>query len=116
MVIGLLDFYLTGGKIIVSKKVFAKEMLLREGVLKEFIASNTDGKIGPEITKNEDGTVIIDFRFIDGKKLSDNPDTLCERLIERYKDEISGIIYYKGFYQTFTQTFYYEKDLSKNSN
>jgi hypothetical protein len=110
----LVDYYVTGGKIVIQKTEFAKEMLRKDSVLRILLGYTTGrlpGENAPSIERNENGTVTIDYHKVPEIKLNDEPQVLVNSLKQRYGEEISGKLTIRSVYTTFQQLYYFTIDL-----
>ncbi|WP_105614631.1 hypothetical protein [Vallitalea okinawensis] len=90
-----IDIDIIGGKILIDKKVFAKEMLKKGSYLRQLTKSSAKGttKKDPAIIK-EDGSsfVIIDYNDAANVSLNEDFDQQLTALKEKYSGLIKGRI------------------------
>jgi hypothetical protein len=107
----LLEYYITGGILRMTKAAFAKEILRKDSILRKLFANEKGFQNTPGFYKDEKGNVDIDFNSYKGIKLTEDPEVLVKELKQRYEKEIGGKLYYKGVYETFRQEFNFDIEL-----
>lgn len=110
----VIEYWITGGVIVMEKGAFTAEILRKDSIVRSFIDSSSSIGSEPQnnaVKKNEDGTVTIDLRRWEEKKLEQDPNALADELKKRYGDKIKGRISFKYLYTTFGQLFYETAEL-----
>lgn len=91
-----MNVIITGGRLSVDQKVFAKEMLIAGSLLKKLMNGTNGPKRKPEITKDPiAGVVQIDFNPSEGIILDENYTELCKQIREQFAGKIEGSIVVK---------------------
>ncbi len=85
-----MEFILIGGNLIIEKKVFTKEMLTKESLLKVFLrARDIPNKEGPKIEKEGD-YVRINYNHSSGVDLGENYEEKVKALKGKYRNKVKG--------------------------
>lgn len=106
-VIYVLEYYVTGGILKMTKSAFAKEILRKDSILRKLLANEKNFQNNIEFSKDDIGNVNINFNFYNPAAISEDPNDLVKELKQRYGKDINGDLHYKGYYETFKQEFYF---------
>jgi len=87
-----MEIIIIGGQLILDKKIYTKELLIKNSLLKPLLIprENSD-KPAPKIEKNGD-QIIISYNNSAGVQLDLEYQEHLKNLKERYKDKVSGKI------------------------
>ena len=102
---GILEYYLTGGKICIGKKELTLELLRKDSILRTLLGFDS-GNLKSLFTKSNltnqhDNMVLIDFNGRKKMKLSGDPISILEELKNRYDHGIGGTLYFQLVYATY---------------
>jgi hypothetical protein len=116
---GILEYYLTGGKIWIGKKELTLELLRKDSVLRTLLGFDS-GNLQSLLTKSnltnqDDNMVLIDFSGGKKIKLDGEPASLLEELKNRYDHDIGGTLYFQLVYATFNRTLDLQADLDERN-
>ena len=96
-----MEFFICGGELKISKKIFIKEMLRPESPMKQLLNYNLEdsGKSRSiEIDKSNPDTVILSFNRVDRVAVGEDYQEILSELKKEYKGNIRGSVSLSGFY------------------
>jgi len=91
----VVDFSIIGGKLQIKKKVFVREILKPDTIMKKLLNYNLEdsGKVRfLKIDKSRTDTVIIDFNFADNVSVGEDYQNLLKDLKREYKGDVRGVV------------------------
>lgn len=115
---GILEYYLSGGKIKIGKRELIFELLRKDSILRALLGYD-GGDLNSllakaDITNLQGGMVLINFSGRGRTKLGGDPAPLVEELKTRYA--ISGALNFHVVYTTFNTTMELEINLGEMMN
>ncbi len=90
-----MDFSISGGELRIEKKIFIREMLRPDSVMKRLLNYNLEDngkKRSLRLDKSGPDNVIIDFNFVDKVNVGEDYKKLLADLKKEYRGKIRGKI------------------------
>ena len=128
--VGIIEYYFTGGKIYIGKKELTLELLRKDSVLRTFLGYDSGNLKSSLITKSKiakskstqsnltdqrENMVLIDFSGCKNIKLDSEPAALLEELKKRYDNKIVGTLHFQLVYITFHKTLDIQANLDERN-
>ena len=88
-----MDFSITGGELRIDKRVFVREMLKPNSMMRRLLnyrLEDGEKKRSLSIDKSSSQTVVISFNFVDKVTVGEDYSSLLARLKKEYRDKIKG--------------------------
>lgn len=116
----ILEFYIIGGHLKISKKVFIKEMLSKESRLRALLnwksADDFKSKHPMVNEPDRDDFITINFSSESTVSIGESPEQILKELKAKYRENIKGYIGGRGEYKTFNMTFFFQIDLNSDDD
>ena len=97
----IIEFFICGGELQIDKKIFIREMLQPDSVMKKLLNYNLEDsgkKRTLKIDKSGSRNVIIDFNFADKVSVGEDYQNLLADLKKEYRGAIRGQISLISYY------------------
>jgi hypothetical protein len=116
----ILEFYIIGGYLKISKKIFIKEMLSRESRLRSLLNWKSEGDFKnshPEVNEPDmNDFITIRFGSESTVSIGESPEEILKELKARYREKIKGFIGGRGEYKTLNMSFFFQIDLNSDDD
>ena len=116
----ILEFFIIGGHIKISKKVFIREMLSKESKLRTLLNWKTTADFKskhPMVSEpDRDGFITINFNSELTVSIGGSPEQILKELKAKHREKIKGYISGRGEYKTFNTIFFFQIALNSDSN